>query len=382
MLIMTRNFFWCVLLVIGAFSCRSSKDYLERSNPDKSLQDAVKKLCKDANNAKATEAIPILYANIKARRLDKIELYKTSKELSRWDNILQEYQGLQNAYDVIMSCPAAFKLVTPQSFNANIVETNQLAAQEYYNYGNSFLSASGKENARVAYKYFLRCDRYSPGFKDVREKIQLAFKNATVVVVINPVDDGSFFYNNGWGNYGANYNNEYFQLKLLRDLSINNRYPAIFYTDWEIKRERVSPDWAVDLRLRNIETPRPKEDFATRNVHTDIKVGKDSTGKPIYKTVYATLQVTKSHFIAWGEMEVNMRDLFNRKSFGYRMFKESFRWEQETATYSGDSRALSNKDWELVNNKISVPRKEEVLNELYKKIYPQVLNHIQYAVAL
>ncbi len=379
---MNRKYIWLTLLIMGVFSCRSSKDYLERSNPDKSLQDAVKKLCKDANDAKATEAIPILYANIKARRLEKIELYKISKEPSRWDNMLQEYQGLQNAYDVIMGCPAAFKLVTPQSYNSNIIETSQLAAQEYYQYGNSFLALAGKENARAAYKYFLRCDRYSPGFKDVREKIQIAFKNATVLVVINPVEDGSFFYNNGWGNYGANYNNEYFQLKLLRDLNNNNRYPAVFYTDWEIKRERVSPDWAVDLRLRNIQVPQPKDEYVSRNVHTDIKVGKDSLGRPIYKTVYATLQVTKSHFVAWGEMEVNIRDLFNRKSFAYQMFEESFRWEQETATYSGDSRALSSRDWELINNKYSVPRKEEVLNELYKKIYPQVLSHIQFAVAL
>jgi len=43
---------------------------------------------------------------------------------------------------------------------------------------------------------------------------------------------------------------------------------------------------------------------------------------------------------------------------------------------------LSAQDWELINNAgfYGQPRKEDILNELFKKLYPQVKNNISYAV--
>jgi len=377
-----KKIFFFLILIIGAYSCKTSKGYLERGNPDRSLQDAVKKLCKSADDEKAIEALPVLYANIKASRLEKIKMYSASKDLARWDKIINEYQGLQNAYNSIMACPAAFKVVVPQSYNDNIIETNNLAAQEYYDYAQSYFVKSGKDNAKIAYIYFDKTNKYIFEFKDVKEKMAQAFKNAIVLVVVNQVEDGSYFNNNGWGNYGANYSNDYFQQKLLRDLNAaSNRYPALFYTDWEVKRDNIKADWVVFLRLRDLYIPPPEYSYATKNESANIKIGKDSTGKPIYKTVYATVKITKAFFTARGDMEVNIRDLFSGRDISYRSCKEEFSWGEEKATYSGDSQALSTRDVELINHTVTPPRKEEVLNELYRKIYPEVLNNIINAVS-
>ena len=62
---------------------------------------------------------------------------------------------------------------------------------------------------------------------------------------------------------------------------------------------------------------------------------------------------------------------------------EDYRWQEEYADYTGDSRALSASDWQLVNNNNRMnnqPNKEEVLTELYRRIYPQVKSSITYAV--
>ncbi len=371
-----------MLLAIGVYSCKTSKGYLERGNPDRSLQDAVKKLCKKDDDQKAAEALPVLYANIKASRLEKIKTYSASKDLGRWDKIIDEYQGLQNAYNSIMACPAAFKIVIPQSYNDNIIEANNLAAQEYYDYAQSYFIKSGKDNAKIAYVYFDKTNRYVSEFKDVKEKMIQAFKNATVLVVINQVEDGSYFNNNGWGNYGANYSNDYFQQKLLRDLNTtNNRYPALFYTDWEVKRDNIKADWVVFLRLRDLYIPYPEYSYTTKNESANIKIGKDSTGKPIYKTVYATVKITKAFFTARGQMEVNIRDVISGRDISYKACKDEFVWEEEKATYSGDSQALSTRDLELLNHTATPPRKEEILNELYRELYPQVLNNIINAAA-
>ena len=80
-------------------------------------------------------------------------------------------------------------------------------------------------------------------------------------------------------------------------------------------------------------------------------------------------------------MEINITDISTRKSIVYNSFREDYRWQEEHANYSGDSRALSASDWRLINNSnYNEPRKEDVLNELYRKIYPQVKNKITYAV--
>jgi hypothetical protein len=87
-------------------------------------------------------------------------------------------------------------------------------------------------------------------------------------------------------------------------------------------------------------------------------------------------------FTARAEMEVMIRDIASSRTISNRSFREDYRWQQETATYSGDSRALTQQDWQMINsnNNLYAPRREEVLNELYRKIYPQVLNNIKYTV--
>ena len=139
------------LIALFLNSCASSKNYLERSDEDKALLDAIKKLNKSATDENASSAIPVLYSNIKASRLAKINTLKTEKDLSRWDKIIKEYQYLQEAYDAIVNSAAAFKLVNAESYNSQLYESRQNAAEEYYNAGLVFLEKDGRENAKKAY---------------------------------------------------------------------------------------------------------------------------------------------------------------------------------------------------------------------------------------
>ncbi len=376
-----KRLIYIVICMVALLSCRSSKNYLERSDADKALKDAVKKLNKSATDENATQALPVLYANISKLHLEKIKSYSSSKELTRWDKIIDEYQDLQEAYDAIINSSAAFKLVTPASYSSELFDARQNAAQEYYNYAQTLFQKTGRDNAKKAYTHFKKAGKFVPGFKDVKEKMDAAYESAMVNVVINPVEDNSFFFNSGWGNYGYNYSNEYFQQTLVRELSSNNdRYPAKFYTEWEARRDNIKPDWLVELRLRNLDVPYPVSNNYSRSASARVQVGTDTAGNAVYNTVYATVNIARLSFTARADMELNIKDLTTRKNINYRSFREDYRWEEEKATYTGDSRALSARDWQLINNNYNTPRKEEVLNELYRKIYPQVLNNIRYAV--
>jgi hypothetical protein len=372
------------VLLLALFSACTPKNYLERSDEDKALLDAVKKLNKSATDENALAAVPILYSNIQKTHMAKANSLATGKNLSRWDQIIGEYETLQNAYNAIINSTPAFKLVTPQNFSLELLEAKQKAAEQYYRAANRTIAKGGRDNAKTAYGYYKKSDKYIPAYKDAREKMEAAFESSIVNVIINPVQDNSYFNSGGWGSIGTNYSNEYFQQTLLRELqSTGNdlRYAARFYTDWQATSEGVQPDWVVDLRLRNMDIPYPLNYNTSRNASAQVKIGTDTSGKPVYQTVYATVNIVRSSFTARADMEVNITDVKTRKNISYRTFREDYRWQDERATYSGDSRALSSEDWRLINNTYNAPRKEDILDELYRKIYPQVKSSISYATS-
>src|SRR5690606_23325150 len=103
-------------------SCRSSKNYLERSDSGKALKDAVKTLQKNPDDEKAAEAIPILYQKIKTQRLANIKALEKSSDANRWEKLLTEYESLQDAYETLMGSTAAFRLTNPESYSVPLLE--------------------------------------------------------------------------------------------------------------------------------------------------------------------------------------------------------------------------------------------------------------------
>jgi cell fate (sporulation/competence/biofilm development) regulator YlbF (YheA/YmcA/DUF963 family) len=378
-----RYIFYSLISLVILASCGTNKDYLSRSDNDNTLFDAVKTLKKRSNDTTALNALPTLYRLAQERNLRKINSYSTSTNLDRWDKMINTYSTLQEMYNAIVENDAASSVVKPVNYSQTIYDLKQQAAADYYNTASEFLKKPGRDDAKKAYNYFKKADKLVPGYEDAKLKMDEAFENAIVNVVINPVQDNSYFFNTGWGNYGYNYSNEYFQQTLVRELKGTNssRYPARFYTDWEARRDNVVPDWEVNLTLRNIYIPRPQTNTYSRNVSQQVDIGRDTSGAIIYKTVYATVYVTRQSFTATADMELNITDLTTRKNITWNTFREDYRWQDERATYTGDSRALGSSEQALLNNGgYMEPRKEDVLNELYRKIYPQVKNKITYAV--
>ncbi len=381
-----KRFILFILIASIAFtSCKSSKNYLQRNDEDKALQDAVKRLAKDKDDYEAREAIPILYRNISGVRLARIRSYQSSNELARYDKMISEYNQLQSAYTSIINSPAAFRLITPENYSTQLLETKELAAEANYKNAQTFFIQPGRDNAKKAYNAFKKTNQYIPNYKDATAKMNEAYENAIVDVVINPVQDNSFFSNNGWGNTWNNYSNDYFQRALVRDLDYNNgnntRYAARFYSDWEVRNKDINPDWEENLLLRNMDIPMPQRFNQRHNRSTSVEIGKDTAGRPIFQTVTAVINITRYSFTAYANMDVQIKDLVTRNNISNRSFREDYRWQEERGTYSGDSRALTALDWEAINNNsFREPRREQVVEELYRKLYSQILSHIRYSV--
>jgi hypothetical protein len=371
-----------ILLVFA--SCKISKDYLSKSDEDRTFFDVVKAINKKRTSADAVNALPFVYQNVKAKHLKKIQNYAGSNDIVYLDKTIEEFAFLQKMYNAINNSSACNNILAATNFEKELFAAKQQGAEAYYILGDEFLNKPGKDNAKKAYAYFKKSDRLINGYKNTFAKMAEAYQLSTLLVLINPIQDQSFTFNTGWGRNNYNYNNEYFQQSLVRELGgqYGTVYNAKFYSDWEIGRSNIQPDWMVDLILRNIDFSTPINYSSNKQVSNKVEDGKDSSGRILYKTVYATMHINTKSFGANVEMEVNITDIATRGNIGFNRYRENYSWTQETANYSGDSRALSNTDWDLINNNRNnrVPEKQEVINELYRKVFPQVKNKIAFLV--
>jgi hypothetical protein len=375
---MLRSSFLCSFVFVALFlslaGC-SRKTYLERGNEDAALRDAVRKITKNPSDGEAADAIPILYKNIRNTRLARIKSYSSSVELSRWDLIIGEYEQLQQVYSMILNSAPAFRLVIPESFSDRVLSAKDSVAEAYYTLGASALAKKGRANYKKAYDYFKKSESYVTDYKDAEEKCKEALLKATVNVVINPVKDYTGYFNSIAGSTGTIKHNDLFEQGLLRDLGGRNNTssPARFYSEKEVKVDSIKPDWNVVLSLKTLDMPNPVNNSYSKSVNKQIQIGTDTTGNPVYQTVYATLNIMKSVITAHAVMSVTIKETGTQIDISSNDISEEYRWETESATFAGDRRALSTTDWDLINNGSQLaPTKDFLIEQLYKKILPRV----------
>ncbi|HEV2832990.1 MAG TPA: hypothetical protein VGW31_13500 [Hanamia sp.] len=363
------------------FACSGSRNSVANTAEDKALIGAIKSLDKNPSDVSTQNNLNELYTEASKIHLDNIEVYETLKEADKWDKIIKEYYSLQKLSDVINSSSAAKKIIKAPSYNAQIEVARQNAAADYYQAGLSYLDNNDKRSSRQALAAFKKSNSYVAGYKDVERQLDIAFEHSVLNVVVNPVTDNSFYYSNiGRNRFGNSFNNDYLQRSLVRDLGgdFNKNSLARFYTDRDASRANIDVDWVVDLTWIDLDIPQPYTRRDSRTVSRQIEIGKDTSGRPVYKTVSAKVNVTRQYFTARGQLEYRITDMDTRNNISLNRYSSQVDWEQEYATYTGDSRALDSRYLAMIQNtnRRRLPDKDEILNELYEKIYPQVKNHI------
>ena len=369
-------------------SCGSSKKYQASYSEDKPLYAAINALKKKPGNERARDDLKILYKKSVERHEESIDVYKSGNDEQRWDKILSEYYALQHIYTSLEATPGSFGIVKPKNYLRDIEDTKVLAAEDYYTRALDLLEDNTRESSLMAWQYFKRSNEYVNGYKDVAKQIKDAYEKGIVDVVINPVEEDNVFFPTGgnWNNGfpDMRYRPQEYQDQLVRELGGRSAsyYPARFYNDRDVRRDQIVVDWEVNMRWRSINPIRSNPQQLTRKVSKSVESGKDTTGKPTYTTVYATLYITQNSFMVQGEIEYRINDIASRTTIDNGSVRDEVNWTESTATYSGDSRALSQDDWIMVNNRNSFnqPSKADVMNTLMRKIYPDLKRRIQQSV--
>ena len=376
-----KNSFYIILFSLVLFSCGSSRQSSSQTAEDKLLITAIKKVEKNPSDSNSLNGLKELYNDAATSHLNNIDTYKTLLDESKWNKILKEYNALEGLYKTVNASKVASEYIKPLSFATEIQNLKLDAADYYFKTGTEYLDLNDKASARKAYSYFTKANNFNPGLSDIKSLLKISKEKSILNVVVNPIRDNSMYYRDpGSNRFGNSFNNDYLQRNLVRDLggSSSSNSLARFYTDIEANRSRVDVDWVVDLTWTDLDVPRPRTRQYNQNVSKQIVVGKDTTGKAVYETVIGVLYITEEYFTARGELETRITDAHTGYNIDLNRYNSTIDWKQQYATYRGDPRALSNQDKSILNHQtVTAPRKEDILNELFQKIYPQARNGIQ-----
>ena len=379
------KFIGLFLAVLIFASCGSSQKFHASVSEDKPLFAAINELNKRPSNAKAQKDLQDLYASSVDRHENAIGTYRNSTNENRWDKIIQALTALQNMYTSISSTPGTVTLVKPKNYLQDIQDAKEEAAADFYAQGNSLFQKEGRENSLQAYHSFKKADKYIKGFEDVENLLKESYERSVINVVINPIEDNNIFFSGGnqWGN-DFNYRAEDYQQSLVRDLGgkNGNKNAVRFFTDRDAYRERIEADWIVDLNWRDIDPIRSTPYHYNRQTSRNVQVGSDTSGKPVYKTVYATVYITQRSFTVRGDLDYRIVDVQTKDNVDYGVIRDDVSWTESQATYSGDSRALSQEDWYMINNRndFNNPSRGDILNSLMRKMYPDLRRRIDHAM--
>ncbi|MBI5856106.1 MAG: hypothetical protein HZB42_00545 [Sphingobacteriales bacterium] len=363
------------ILVILA-SCKTASKLYQKGDYDEAVELAAKKLQKDPHDPKLIDIIQTSYRLAVDDHQSRIRNNSESNNELKWEWMYNEYSSLQKMYDAIRKVPSVYNIVHPVDYSSYLNTYADKAGDVRFDRGIAFMQHYDKQSYRNAYREFQVAERLKPGNRDIIQKMNEAFSYAVTNVVILPMEQQ-------YGYRYSNYNN-YPSLdeQLLRNLKFHSGNEFVkFYSEWEARVNNTRADQLVDMRLATLNIGRYFDNRTTREVSKEVVVKEivyrpDSVVK-VYGKVYATITTTRRTMRSDAMLQVNVRD-GNRRWLWNDNIYANHNWETEFASFTGDERALSESDKQLINRRQEqAPREEEIIRCLMDEINNNALYRIK-----
>jgi tetratricopeptide (TPR) repeat protein len=364
------------VLSMAGFACKTASKLYEKGNYDEAVELAAKKLQKDPNDPKLLDIIRNSYSYAVNDHENRIRTDAESNNELKWEWMYYEYASLQKMYDAIYKVPAVFQIVRPVDYSSYLVTYAEKAGNTRYERGISFMQRSDKKSYQAAYREFQAALKFIPGDRDAMQKMNEAYEYAVTNVVILPMQQqGGFVYSS------YNVGGENFDDRLIRNLQYNSGNEFVkFYSAWDARNRNIRVDQEVDMHLATVNIGRYYDNRSTRRVSKEIVV-KEIVYKPDsvvkqYAKVYADITTTRRTMNSNAILQVTVRD-----QDGQWLWSDDFNgdhsWNTEFSTFTGDERALSDADKQLINRRREFAPTE---SEIMRCILDDINNNAQYRI--
>jgi hypothetical protein len=263
-------------------------------------------------------------------------------------------------------------------YSSQVNSSRQNAAEEYYNSGLQYMNYNNRPYAKKAFEMFEKSDKAVKGYKNVNVLLVQSREMSTLKVIIHAVD----YHNHGWNYWG--FQNDWLQQRMVQDLNAMSFNDIRFYSEWEASSKRIQADRYVTMRLNDIYISNINSSANSYNRTAEVETGASTKSIPpqkIYKTVHATIKITKKTMIGRAELECRIYSVSNEYSVFSDRYPGNYSWEAVSATYTGDYLALTSEDRRLVNNQSqNTPTRTEVAEKIINDSYYLLLNRIKSGV--
>ena len=375
---MKPKFYYLILFtaVILLASCKTASKLYQKGNYDEAVELAAKKLQKDPNDPKLLDIIQSSYRYAVADHESRIRNNSQSSNELKWEWMYNEYAALQHMYDAIRRVPEINNIVHPADYSSFLATYSEKAADTRYNRGIAFMQHDDKESYRNAYREFQVAERLKPGNTGIINKMNEAYEYAVTNIVILPMEQQYGF---RYSSFNSSYQN--LDERLIQSLRFNTGNDFVkFYSAWEAKSNNIRTDQVVDMRLATMNIGRYFDNRSSRQVSKEVVIKEivyrpDSVVKE-YGRVYADIITTRRTMRSDAMLQINVRDGNGGWLWNDNIYADH-NWETGFATFTGDERALSESDKQLINRRQEQPPREE---EIIRCLMDEINNNALYRI--
>ncbi|HSF45309.1 MAG TPA: hypothetical protein VLA58_04840 [Chitinophagaceae bacterium] len=371
-----RNLYSLFLLVfVYMFASCSNPHKAVSYSEDKVFFETLRKLERKPNEPQLKQDVIDLYKQAVQGHKDRISSYQASSDLRRYDNTISEYNSLQRLSDAIKTS-SVFRDVDAQNYFSEIQRVREEAAGAYYDAALAELNTDTREGAKLASQFFQKTLQYVPNYKDASRLQKEAYERSIVNIMINPIQNGS--YGGGWNNWNSDMRMRLLHEQLARDLGgpYTTSGSARFFTDMDARRLNIRPDWVIDISWSSNSMPPTVLNRYNREVSRSIEIGKDTAGRPVFQNVKAILHVTR-YQNPMNDIDYRIVDVGTNANLEWNRVNVNNSGIFETATFSGDSRALNSNDWDLVNNRWNGQMSDQMMRQMYDQLVSELRSRIR-----
>jgi hypothetical protein len=363
---MTKFYLLLIAASLYLFSCKSASKSYNKGDYADAIELGVKKLQKDPYDAETKEIIQSSYNYAVNERENQVRILSNSNEDDRYAKIYNEYLHLQDLYQTIHAYPVPARLIKTKDYSEFVQTYRNKAAEVHIERADLWVKEGTKKAYREAYNELNAAMRYRPNDISLKRRKDSTYLEALTKVLVVPMRNGGY-------QYTSSQQIQNFQNDILRTLAYNmNNSFVKFYSDWEARNKSIEPDQVLELNLSRIAIGQPYDNKSSREVSKEVVV-KEIVYKPDsvvkqYGTVKARITTTQRTLVSEGDLMITIREPKGSIVWDDR-FTGEHRWKTEFSTYTGDERALSDKDKSLLNNnENNMPRQEQIMEELFKQI--------------
>jgi len=359
--------------IISLSACKSASKSYDSGNYDEAVNLAIKKIQKNPDNGEAKSILQNAYRYAVEDRAKRIAQLATNNNDMKWEWIYNEYIQLQLLGDAIQKAPEARRIINPTDYTSYINTYKEKAGDAHVEKGLQWLLNDDKLSYRKAYQEFRIALNFKPGNAEVLKQMEDAYDAAVLhVAVVTPEQHVGY-------RYTSNAQRQ-FEGNILRNLQngINNEFIK-FHSTYETNRQPI--DQVMEIYIDRMDIGRAYDEKKTREVSNEVVVKeivhkKDSVTKE-YGKVYAKVSTVQRKLKSEGNLIVAIRDMEGLNLWNDNV-KGIHNWENSMASYTGDERALSDNDRQLINQKEpKVPDEDEILEAIYRELNKDLLSKVR-----